>query len=124
MTLVKNNEYACLVMARLEVLFEEYPEGFAKHCEDRDDQANLFGECFTKELDISRGRFKRTFDLIGVRYHSFVEYLQATDKFQGKYYCSIIIPAPKHRTYYRRNNAVIDLELTALINSEDLGLKA
>lgn len=101
------NENIQPLIEKLEYWFEKYPKGFPKHSEPRKDQDNLDGLSWTQELSISKHLFKKAFREIGVCYLSPDEFEQAADKFQGKFYCSVLHLSNNHRTFYYRNHKLI-----------------
>ncbi|HEX8566126.1 MAG TPA: hypothetical protein VF648_10695 [Pyrinomonadaceae bacterium] len=102
-----DNEIILSMVEKLEYWFEKYPKGFAKHCEPRIDQEHLDGLSWTQELSISRYLFKKAFKEIGICYLSPEQFEQAEDKFQGKFYCSVLHPLNNQRTFYYRNHKLI-----------------
>jgi len=128
------------LIEKLEYWFGQYPKGFAKHCEPRKDQDNLDGLSWTQELSVSKHLFKKAFKEIGVCYLSPEQFEQAEDKFQGKFYCSVLHLSNNHRTFYHRNPKLIaavrkkwfdgierkkwfdEIELMVKHNNENLGL--
>jgi hypothetical protein len=95
------------LVEKLEYWFGQHPKGFPKHCEPRKDQDNLDGLSWTQELLISKPTFKKAFKEIGVCYLSPQQYEQAEDKFQGKFYCSVLHLSNNHRTFYYCNTELI-----------------
>ncbi len=115
----------------LEYWFEKYPKGFAKHCEPRLDQRNLDGLSWMEELSISRYLFKKAFKEIGVCYLSPEQYEQAENKFEDKFYCSVLHPQNNQRTFYYRNHKLItavtkkwfdSIELMVSLSTQNAGL--
>ncbi len=125
------NENIQPLVEKLEYWFGQYPNGFAKHCEIRKDQNNLVGLSWTEELSISRYFFKKAFKEIGVYYSSPELFERAEDKFEGKFYCSVLHTSNNHRTFYYRNNKLIEavrkkwfdeIELMDSHNTQNIGL--
>jgi hypothetical protein len=131
-----NSITACLLMARLEILFAENPDYFCKYLTPGSWQSKFEGLSWTDELMISRGQFWTAFDQIGVRYRTKAKYLKAEDIFKGKYYCCYVDTTGFNKTYYFRNDELVDKCIKRLIaesssstpdsnlkeNSEDLSL--
>ncbi len=109
------SENGGLLTEKLESCFRRSPNYFDKHCEPRKDQNNLDGLSFKEELNLSKYLVKKALKEICVHYKSELEYLQATDKFQGSYYCSYLNIENHRRTRYFRNNELVDFHLDALL---------
>ncbi|HEX8286715.1 MAG TPA: hypothetical protein VF556_01890 [Pyrinomonadaceae bacterium] len=101
------NENIIPLTEKLEYWFEKYPKGFAKHSEPRLDQMHLDGLSWTEELSISKYLFKKAFKEIGVCYLSPEQFEHTVDKFQGRFYCSVLHPLNNQRTFYYRNHKLI-----------------
>jgi hypothetical protein len=97
------------LIEKLEYWFEQHPEGFFKHCESGIDQDNLGSLSWTQELLISKPTFKKAFKEIGVCYLSPEQFEQTKDKFQDKFYCSVLHPLNNNRTIYYRNDELINV---------------
>ncbi len=128
------------LVEKLEYWFGQHPKGFYKHSEPRKDQKNLDGLSWTQELSISKTTFKKAFKEIGVCYLSPEQFEQAEDKFQGKFYCSVLHLSNNHRTFYYRNTELIaavrkkwfdgieqkkwfdEIELMVNLNTQNVGL--
>ncbi len=105
----KINNSTRLLLEKLEELFCKYPGGFEKHGSPRKDQKNLDGLSWEEELSISKKTFKAAFKTIGVIYKSVAEYEQAgADKFEGKFYCAVVNLSNHGRTFYSRNDELIE----------------
>jgi hypothetical protein len=102
------------IMEKFEDLFSESPDWFDKHCEPRADQKNLAGLSMVEELGLTRHHVKNASREICVHYKSVSEYLKATDKFQGYYYCSYLDAKNHKRTRFFRNDALVDSHIKAL----------
>jgi hypothetical protein len=96
------SDTAILIIDRLEYWFEQYPDGFDKHTTDCADQKELPGECWVKELGISRPTFKKYFAEIGVIYTNPEDALAL--EFQANYYYSVLLEGNNRRTMYMRNH--------------------
>ncbi|QMI49705.1 hypothetical protein [Burkholderia sp. MBR-1] len=109
----------CILMQQLDYWFERYPNGFYKYLEPAHGQAAYKeGESWHEELGFSAAEFRTAFDNIGVRYKSRTEHRDASgDKFQGKFYISVVDRVAR-LTYYYRNHDLIDSALDALIGYE------
>jgi len=99
----KFSDEAILIIDRLEYWFEKFPDGFYKHTTDCADQKELPGECWVKELGISRPTFKKYFAEIGAIYTDPQKCLE--EEFQAKYYYSVMLEGDNHRTLYQRNHS-------------------
>ncbi|HEX8278031.1 MAG TPA: hypothetical protein VF540_05020 [Segetibacter sp.] len=99
---------ACLLMARLELLFEANPNGFHKYTKPCNFQILEGSKCWVDLLCISPHQFRTAFDQIGVRYKTKEDFDKEKDKFKGKYYCSFSAMGDLNRTYYFRNNKLVD----------------
>jgi hypothetical protein len=82
---------------------EQYPGGFYKHGNHCPDQDKLAGECWTKELPMSKATFKRYFKEIGLTHNSPEEYAKAKWKFGGKPCCCVLDTSNHKRTKYHIN---------------------
>lgn len=100
------NDTAILIVGKLEEYFKMFPDGFHKHTEDREDQKELFGFSWVKELKISRPTFKKYFELVGAIYGSPEEFER--NGFGDKPYCSILKRDNHKRTLYLRNHELAD----------------
>ena len=117
-----------LLVQELEAMFQKYPEGFARHFEKRNDQANLDGLSWLETLGLKKGKFERCFQEVGIIYRSVEDCESEADKFKGKFYYSVQVQADCHRTYYYRNtkliNGLIDSHFLPIIveSNKDLGI--
>jgi len=135
----------CILMKQLEYWFAMKPACFYKFLEPvqprgMDEEGNPIpghrlyrqGDSWCEELNCSPHEFRRMFDVIGVRWSSKSKYINATDPFCGRGYCSYI-DRKENVTYYFRNHALVDAFLdkfviddthnlnTSGIRSTDLG---
>lgn len=104
----------CILMQQLDYWFERYPNGFYKFMEPSEHPRYKTGESWCEELGMSADEFRTAFDKIGTRHKSKSQFEQATDKFQGKFYCSYL-DRRTNLTYYFRNHPHLDKALDALI---------
>lgn len=96
------------LVTELERMFAISYNGFARHFEPRVDQAKLEGKCWREILGVSRYKFNKSFDSIGVHYTSFANIPKNHwDWFQGKFYCRILNVRDNRRTLYYRNHQLI-----------------
>lgn len=123
------SDIAIIIIYRMEYWFKQYPDGFDKHGNHCLDQDKLAGECWTKELPISKATFKIYFKEIGLTFDSPEEYSKAKWKFAGKFYCSVLDKANHKRTRCLRNHklaaiikAVIEINYFEDPNNLDMGL--
>ena len=104
----------CILMQQLDYWFERHTDGFYKFMEPSEHPRYRPGESWCEELGMSADEFRTAFDKIGIRYRSKSQFEQATDKFQGKFYCSYL-DRRTNLTYYFRNHPLLDKALDALI---------
>jgi hypothetical protein len=99
------NKVSTLIVGKLEFWFSNsrYMSGFYKFIEPCLHPLYRKGDSWSEELGISRKVFNRAFDVIGVRYKSKTDFLNAEDKFQGKLYASYH-DRSTNQTYYVRNH--------------------
>ena len=83
---------------------------FKSQCENEHYKS---GDSFTEELGFSIEEFTNAFVKIGVSYKSKTEFENATDKFQGMFYCSYF-DRKEGLTFYFRNHELLDNSLNAL----------
>lgn len=111
-----NSINACLLMARFEILFSQNPDYFCKYllpCEWQDD---LEGLSWGEELGWTRTELNTALKAIVTRYRTVEEFLIAEDKFKGKYYCSCVNSADYNKTYFFRNDELVNRCLEELLN--------
>ncbi|MDQ3634624.1 MAG: hypothetical protein M3405_08970 [Acidobacteriota bacterium] len=113
-------------ISKLEYYFRMFPKRFVKHAgKGSQDQECLIGKSWATELDITRSQFKTAFQKVGVCY-SDTEFNQlqenGKDIFQGNFYCSVVYPSENNRTYYHRNNLLIEKVVSKYLlkNSKEL----
>ena len=104
----------CILMQQLDYWFERHTDGFYKFMEPSEHPRYRPGESWCEELGMSADEFRTAFDKIGTRYRSKSQFEDATDKFQGKFYCSYL-DRRTNLTYYFRNHPLLDKALDALI---------
>lgn len=110
----------CILMQQLDYWFALKPDGFYKFLEPvqpkgKDEQGNPIpghrlyspGDSWCEELNCSPHEFRRMFDAIGVRWNSKSEFMNATDPFCGRGYCSYV-DRKENLTHYFRNHALVD----------------
>lgn len=93
----------CLVMAKLETLFEKHPEGF-----------EAYSDYWVDELGISVGQLRTAFGKIGMQYKSLSQMKASVDLFQGKYYASFQNRSQNNVTRYLRNHDLVERGLQML----------
>lgn len=117
----------CILMQQLDYWFALKPDGFYKFLEPvrpkgKDAQGNPIpghrlyspGDSWCEELNCSPHEFRRMFDAIGVRWNSKSEFMNATDPFCGRGYCSYV-DRKENLTYYFRNHALVDAFLDQFV---------
>lgn len=107
---------ACILMQQLDYWFhiQGNETDFYKFLEPSPNQsAYRVGDSWTEELGIGVDQYRTAFDQIGTRYKDKKSYNAATDKFQGKYYCSYFNKVTR-QTHYFRNNELLDSHLDFL----------
>lgn len=104
----------CILMQQLDYWFERYPDGFYKFQSPTEHPQYKPEQSWTEELGFSKEEFRTAFDKIGIRYKSKSEHRSATDKFQGKFYCSYH-DRSQGLTYYFRNHGLVDLALDSML---------
>lgn len=97
------SEKSAIIAGRLEFWFSKYKTGFYKFLEPCEHPLYRNGDSWSEELGFSRKLFNHAFDLIGIRYKSKTEFLNAPDKFQGKLYASYH-DRKTNRTHFVRNH--------------------
>ncbi len=112
-----NSINACLLMGRFEILFNQNPDYFCKYKKPCAWQDKLEGLSWREELGISRTQLDSAFNEIVSSHQTKEEYLLAEDKFKGKYYCSYVDAADYNKTYYFRNNELVDKCIEQLIEN-------
>lgn len=104
----------CILMQQLDYWFDNRPNGFYKFLSPCEHLLYKSGDSWSEELGMSMAEFRTAFDKIGIRYHSKTAFEAATDKFQGKFYCSYTDKRAQ-LTWYFRNHEVVDAELNNLV---------
>lgn len=117
----------CILMQQLDYWFALKPDGFYKFLEPvqpkgKDEQGNQIpghrlyspGDSWCEELNCSPHEFRRMFDAIGVRWNSKSEFMNATDPFFGRGYCSYV-DRKENLTHYFRNHALVDAFLDQFV---------
>lgn len=117
----------CILMQQLDYWFALKPDGFYKFLEPvqpkgKDEQGNPIpghrlytpGDSWCEELNCSPHEFRRMFDAIGVRWNSKSEFMNATDPFCGRGYCSYV-DRKENLTHYFRNHARVDTFLDKFV---------
>lgn len=107
---------AAILMQQLDYWFARYPNGIYKFLEPCDHKLYKQADSLTEELGFSAEEVIGAFKLIGVRYKSKTQFKNATDKFQGKFYCSVF-DRMDGRTFYFRNHELVDEALDKLAMS-------
>lgn len=97
--------------------FSKYPAGFYKFIEPCKHPLYKLGDSWTEEIGYSRPVFNKAFDAIGVRYKSKTEFMQASDKFQGKLYASY------HDRKTNKTFFVCNSETTCSVNLSEIQTK-
>lgn len=122
-------DIAIIILDRMEYWFEQFPDGFDKHGNHCADQNDLAGQCWTKELPISKKTFKKYLREIALTHNSPEEYSEARWKFAGKFYCCVLNTSNHKRTRYLRNHnlariikAVLKIDYSENSNNLDMGL--
>lgn len=110
----------CILMQQLDYWFERYQDGFYKFQSPTEHPQYKPEQSWTEELGFSKEEFRTAFDKIGTRYKSKSEYRSATDKFQGKFYCSYH-DRSQGLTYYFRNHELVDLALDNMLSKPAAG---
>jgi hypothetical protein len=114
------NTNSCILMQQLDYWFSHYPDGFYKFKEPCEDPDYKIGDSWCEELIFTAEEFDNAFEKIGVKYKSKTDFLNATDKFKGKFYASFY-ERTTHKTYYVRNHETVDKfldELCIKINND------
>ncbi|MCR4304476.1 MAG: hypothetical protein NUV63_09685 [Gallionella sp.] len=117
----------CILMQQLDYWFALKPDGFYKFLEPvqskgKDEQGNpisghrlyRIGDSWCEELNCTPHEFRRMFDAIGVRWNSKSEFMNATDPFCGRGYCSYV-DRKENLTHYFRNHARVDAFLNQFV---------
>lgn len=116
--LIKKSETAYL-MNCLEAGFYKNPQGFYMFYEPKPKNANYVkGESWAEVWWTNPNDFKLDFDEIGVRYSSYKDFAEETDKFGSKYYCSYYDPIREQAFYLR--NPLLDGELRKVFDGVTL----
>ena len=126
----------CILMQQLDYWFALKPDGFYKFLEPvqpkgNDEQGNSVpghrlyrnGDSWCEELNCSPHEFRRMFDAIGVRWNSKSEFMNATDPFCGRGYCSYV-DRKENLTHYFRNHALMDAFLNQFVTEGALKLSS
>ncbi len=108
-----------LIIGKLEFWFsyDKYRDSFYKFVEPCESPLYRPGDSWSEELCVSRKIFNKAFDIIGVRYKSKSDYLNAEDTFQGKLYASYH-DRKTNRTYYVRNHGYVSQLLLRLVSTK------
>jgi len=108
-----------LIIGKLEFWFsyDKYRESFYKFVEPCKSPLYRAGDSWSEELCVSRKIFNKAFDIIGVRYKSKSDYLNAEDTFQGKLYASYH-DRKTNRTYYVRNHEFMSQILLKVLSKK------
>lgn len=117
----------CILMQQLDYWFALKPDGFYKFLEPvqpkgKDEQGNPIpghrlyrpGDSWCEELNCTPHEFRRMFDAIGVRWNSKSDFMNATDPFCGRGYCSYV-DRKENLTHYFRNHARVDAFLDQFV---------
>jgi hypothetical protein len=99
---------ACLLMARLEILFSENPEYVCKYKQPCLAQQKLGGLSFIEELGISRSVIDAAIREIVYTHRTAKGFRLAEDKFKGKFYCRYVDVLDENKTYYFRNHELVN----------------
>ncbi len=108
----------CILMQQLDYWFERKSNGFYKFLEPCPNPLYQTGQSWVEELGISAVEFRTTFERFGTRYKSKSEFDRATDKFQGKFYCSYHDKRTQ-LTWYFRNHELMDTALDNLLTVQN-----
>lgn len=103
----------CLLMQQMDFWFNQKPDGFYKFLSPSEHPTYRPGDSWTEELAISEAEFRTAIDKICHRWPSKSAYDAATDKFQGKFYCSVYDRRRQLTTYFR-NHPLVDACLDEL----------
>ena len=115
---------ATVLMQQLDYWFERQPEGFYKFQDTSpDNPAYKHGDSWAEELSFSVAEFRSAFDQIGHRHKSKTEWNEATDPFNGKFYCCYT-DRRSRLTFYFRNHAMVDAALDALVRKQEMATPA
>jgi hypothetical protein len=125
LSLVKSDAGAGLVMSVLEYMFSKQPNGFYKFYEPHPDHPEYKkGNSWREEFHTNINDFKLNFDQIGIRYNSYQEFVEATNKFgdsNKKYYCSYYDPNLK-QAYYIRNHSLVNEAIKSVLGEVTVGM--
>lgn len=113
LNLITGGILSSLLLQQLDYWFERYPEGFYKFLEPSEHPAYKPGSSWTEELGMTVSEFRTAFDAIGRRFNSKTAFLNAPDKFIGRFFASFI-DKRNNVTYYVRNHDVLDQKLSEL----------
>jgi hypothetical protein len=105
---------ASILMQQLDYWFsKKNGEPFYKFKAPCENEYYKSGDSFTEELGFSIEEFTNAFAKIGFSYKSKTEFENATDKFQGMFYCSYF-DRKEGLTFYFRNHELLDTKLNEL----------
>jgi hypothetical protein len=94
-------------MQQLDYWFDKKPDNFYKFKEPCGHEMYVEGDSWCEELGFSAEEFDQAFSKIGIKHKTKTQFLQAKDKFQGKFYASYT-EKTSHLTYYFRNDELVD----------------
>lgn len=106
---------ACILMQQLDYWFSIKPGGFYKFINVCDHPKYKQGDSWCEELSFSVEEYRSAFEKIGVRYKSKNLFMQANDKFNGKFY-ACFHDRQSNQTFYVRNHELLDKVLDELIS--------
>ncbi|MBA3285745.1 MAG: hypothetical protein H0U27_11890, partial [Nitrosopumilus sp.] len=112
--------HASRVIGRLEYWFQSplFKNGFYKFFHPCDHFLYNQGDSWIEEIGLERRAFNKVFDLIGIRYKSKAEFLNAQDRFQGKLYASYY-NRKTNKTFYVRNHDFVETFLKSLFKRKN-----
>ena len=110
----------CILFQQLDHWFESKPDGFYKFLERPESNHPQYrdGDSWNEEIGITPDEFRTAFDAIATRYKSKKDYDLASDKFQGKFYCSYYDRVAR-LTWYFRNHDLVDGFLDLVMQGVD-----
>lgn len=107
-----------ILLQQLDYWSLRYPDGFYKFLAPCDHENYKEGDSWTEELAFSSDEFRTAFSHIGIAYKSKKQFNEESDKFKGKYYCSYYDRISR-KTYYIRNDELLDQDLDSLFLTQD-----
>jgi hypothetical protein len=116
MRLIVNSVNGCILWQQLEYWFEMMKgKSFYKFLSALDEEKFGYreGDSWTEELAFSETEFRTAFSRLGTSYKSKKEFNKQPDGFKGKMYCSYFDKISR-KTYYFRNNEIVDVNLRRL----------